>query len=58
MLTLERKWDRRVEEWHSHVISAAAFGQVLDQLVALSSPEPTDACVDRGVRPWGLVPDH
>jgi ubiquinone/menaquinone biosynthesis C-methylase UbiE len=48
MLTLERKWDRRVEEWHSHVTSAAAFGQVLDQLVALSSPKPTDACVDLG----------
>ena len=48
MPTLERKWDRRVEEWHSHVTSAAAFGQVLDQLIALSSPKPTDACVDLG----------
>ena len=48
MLTLERKWDRRVEEWHSHVTSAAAFGQVLDQLIGLSSPKPTDACVDLG----------
>jgi ubiquinone/menaquinone biosynthesis C-methylase UbiE len=48
MQTLERKWDRRVEEWHSHVTSAAAFGQVLDQLIALSSPKPTDACVDLG----------
>jgi ubiquinone/menaquinone biosynthesis C-methylase UbiE len=48
MPTLERKWDQRVEEWHSHVTSAAAFGQVLDQLIALSSPKPTDACVDLG----------
>jgi ubiquinone/menaquinone biosynthesis C-methylase UbiE len=48
MLSLERKWDRRVEEWHSHVTSAAAFEQVLDQLVSLSSPKPTDHCVDLG----------
>ena len=48
MLTLERMWDRRVEEWHSHVTSAAAFGQVLSQLIHLSSPKPTDACVDLG----------
>jgi ubiquinone/menaquinone biosynthesis C-methylase UbiE len=48
MLTLEQKWDKRVEEWHSHVTSAAAFGQVLDQLIGLSSPKPTDACVDLG----------
>jgi ubiquinone/menaquinone biosynthesis C-methylase UbiE len=48
MLTLEREWDRRVEEWHSHVTSAAAFGQVLSQLIDLSSPKPTDACVDLG----------
>ena len=48
MLTLERKWDRRVDAWHSHVTSAAAFGQVLDQLISLSSPQPTDACVDLG----------
>jgi len=46
--TLEEKWDRRVEEWHSHVTSAPAFVQVLDCLVRLSSPEPTDACVDLG----------
>ena len=48
MLTLEQKWDRRVEEWHSHVTSAAAFVQVLDRLIRLSSPQPTDACVDLG----------
>jgi len=48
MLTLERTWDRRVEEWHSHVTSAAAFAQVLDSLMRLSSPEPTDNCVDLG----------
>src|SRR5580700_257618 len=48
MPTLERKWDRRVEKWHSHVTSAAAFSQVLDHLIRLSSPEPADACVDLG----------
>ena len=48
MLTLERKWDRRVEQWHSHVTSAAAFEQVLRRLIQLSSPKPTDACVDLG----------
>ena len=48
MRTLEREWDRRVEEWHSHVTSAAAFGQVLDQLIGLSCVKPTDTCVDLG----------
>ena len=48
MLSLEEKWDRRVEEWHSHVTSAEAFGQVLDQLLRVSAPKPTDACVDLG----------
>ncbi|MGH3397631.1 MAG: class I SAM-dependent methyltransferase [Streptosporangiaceae bacterium] len=48
MLILERKWDRRVESWHSHVTSAAAFEKVLDSLLRLSSPKPTDACVDLG----------
>ena len=48
MPTLEREWDRRVEKWHSHVTSAAAFGQVLDQLIDQSDPKPTDACVDLG----------
>ena len=48
MPTLEKKWDRRVEKWHSHVTSATAFAQVLERLIRLSSPEPTDACVDLG----------
>jgi ubiquinone/menaquinone biosynthesis C-methylase UbiE len=48
MVTLQRKWDRRVEKWHSHVTSAAGFAQVLDRLLHLSSPKPTDACVDLG----------
>jgi ubiquinone/menaquinone biosynthesis C-methylase UbiE len=48
MLTLEQSWDSRVEEWHSHVNSGRAFAQVLDRLIGLSSPEPTDACVDLG----------
>ncbi len=48
MLTLERKWDQRVEQWHSHVTSAAAFEDVLGRLIQLASPRPTDACVDLG----------
>ena len=48
MLTAERMWDRRVEKWHSHVTSAEAFGKVRDRLIQLSSPKPTDACVDLG----------
>jgi ubiquinone/menaquinone biosynthesis C-methylase UbiE len=48
MLTLERKWDRRVEQWHSHVTSAAAFETVLTRLVQMAAPKPTDACVDLG----------
>jgi ubiquinone/menaquinone biosynthesis C-methylase UbiE len=48
MLTLERKWDKRVRQWHSHVTSAAAFEQVLDGLIAAASPRPADSCVDLG----------
>src|SRR6516225_9026564 len=48
MLSLEQEWDGRVEEWHSHVTSAAAFGQVLDELIRQSAPKRTDACVDLG----------
>lgn len=48
MLALERMWDRRVEQWHSHVTSAAAFESVLGRLIELASPKPTDACVDLG----------
>ena len=33
MLTLERKWDKRVEQWHSHVTSAAAFEQLLEDML-------------------------
>jgi ubiquinone/menaquinone biosynthesis C-methylase UbiE len=48
MLAAERTWDGRVMKWHSHVTSAEAFGAVLSQLIQLSSPRPTDACVDLG----------
>jgi ubiquinone/menaquinone biosynthesis C-methylase UbiE len=47
-LTLERKWDKRVHEWHSHVTSAAAFERVLARLITVSSPRATDHCVDLG----------
>ena len=48
MLPLERKWDRRVDNWHSHVTSAEAFEQVLGRLIRTASPKPTDTCVDLG----------
>ncbi len=48
MLTLERKWDRRVRQWHSHVTSATAFQQLLDCLMEVASPRPADTCADLG----------
>jgi ubiquinone/menaquinone biosynthesis C-methylase UbiE len=48
MLSAERTWDRRVEKWHSHVTSTETFGKVLDRLIQLASPKPSDACVDLG----------
>jgi len=48
MLTLERKWDNRVEQWHSHVTSAAAFERVLRDLIQIAAPRPADSCVDLG----------
>jgi ubiquinone/menaquinone biosynthesis C-methylase UbiE len=48
MLTLERKWDKRVRQWHDHVTSAAAFEQVLDALIDAAAPQPADSCVDLG----------
>jgi ubiquinone/menaquinone biosynthesis C-methylase UbiE len=47
-LALERKWDRRVEQWHSHVTSAEAFEKVLDCLLGIAAPGPPDTCVDLG----------
>ena len=48
MLTLERKWDKRVEQWHSHVTSAAAFERLLRDLIQVAEPRPEDSCVDLG----------
>ena len=45
---LERQWDKRVEQWHSHVTSAAAFEKVLAGLLDRAMPRPSDACVDLG----------
>ena len=45
---LERQWDKRVEQWHSHVTSAAAFEKVLAGLLDMAVPRPSDACVDLG----------
>jgi ubiquinone/menaquinone biosynthesis C-methylase UbiE len=47
-VTLKRKWDRRVDKWHSHVTSTPAFQELLDRLVELAAPKPTDACADLG----------
>jgi len=48
MLTLERKWDRRVQQWHSHVTSSVAFEQLLEDMLRIAAPRPADACVDLG----------
>ena len=48
MVTVSQKWDKRVGQWHDHVTSAAAFGKVLDGILALSQPQPSDVCVDLG----------
>ena len=47
-MTVSQKWDKRVGQWHDHVISAAAFGKVLDRILVLSQPQPSDVCVDLG----------
>ncbi|MBV9448000.1 MAG: methyltransferase domain-containing protein [Streptosporangiaceae bacterium] len=44
----ERVWDKRVDQWHSHVTSAAAFEKVLSSLLEVASPRPGDVCVDLG----------
>jgi protein-L-isoaspartate O-methyltransferase len=48
MMTVSQKWDKRVAQWHDHVNSAAAFGKVLDRILVLSQPQPSDICVDLG----------
>jgi ubiquinone/menaquinone biosynthesis C-methylase UbiE len=48
MVTVSQKWDKRVGQWHDHVTSAAAFGKVLDGILVLSRPKPSDVCVDLG----------
>ena len=47
-MTLERKWDRRVQQWHSHVTSTVAFEQLLEGMLKIAEPRPADACVDLG----------
>ena len=47
-MTVSQKWDKRVRQWHDHVISATAFGKVLDRILVLSRPQPSDVCVDLG----------
>ncbi len=45
---LERQWNKRVDGWHSHVTSAAAFEKVLARLLEVAQPRPSDVCVDLG----------
>jgi ubiquinone/menaquinone biosynthesis C-methylase UbiE len=47
-LSLVRTWDKRVDGWHAHVTSTAAFEKVLGRVLEVSCPRPTDACVDLG----------
>ena len=48
MVTVSQKWDKRVGQWHDHVTSAGAFAKVLDGILVLSQPKPSDVCVDLG----------
>jgi ubiquinone/menaquinone biosynthesis C-methylase UbiE len=48
MVTTSRKWDKRVDQWHEHVTSDAAFEKVRDGILVLSRPRPSDVCVDLG----------
>jgi SAM-dependent methyltransferase len=48
MMTVSQRWDKRVGQWHDHVTSAEAFGKVLDAILVLSRPLPSDVCVDLG----------
>lgn len=47
-MSQERVWNKRVDQWHTHVTSAAAFEKVLVALTAVAAPRPTDVCVDLG----------
>jgi ubiquinone/menaquinone biosynthesis C-methylase UbiE len=47
-VTVSQKWDKRAGQWHDHVTSAAAFGEVLDSILVLSQPKLSDVCVDLG----------
>ena len=44
----EPEVDKRVWQWHDHVTSTAAFGKVLDGILVVSRPKPSDICVDLG----------
>jgi ubiquinone/menaquinone biosynthesis C-methylase UbiE len=48
MVTVSRKWDKRVGPWHEHVTSAAAFEKVRERILAVSQPRRSDVCVDLG----------
>jgi SAM-dependent methyltransferase len=52
---LERRWNKRVGQWHSHVTSAAAFEQVLSRVLELARPDLADMCVDLGAGPGFLA---
>jgi SAM-dependent methyltransferase len=47
-VTLEGEWDKRVKDWHAHVMSAAAFTDVLERLLTVARPRPEDVCLDLG----------
>jgi ubiquinone/menaquinone biosynthesis C-methylase UbiE len=47
-LSQERKWTKRVDQWHTHVTSAAGFEKVLEALMSTAEPRPEDVAVDLG----------
>lgn len=47
-MSQERRWTKRVDQWHTHVTSAAGFEKVLDALLRTADPRPEDVAVDLG----------
>lgn len=47
-MSQERRWTKRVDQWHTHVTSAAGFEKVLDALLITAAPGPDDVAVDLG----------
>lgn len=47
-MSQERRWTKRVDQWHTHVTSAAGFEKVLGALLVAAAPGADDVAVDLG----------